>query len=426
MHVVVVGAGIAGLGAARRLADSGVQVTVLEARNRLGGRILTDRSLGFPIDLGAAWIHGVENNPVADLVLAAKLKTFVTDYGSFAIYDEGKRLSPEVATEVDAAFEALWEDVLLAKEAAGARDSLEPAFLAALKDSGFDGVRKRALEATIASAVEIEAGANLAALGLAAFDEDVAFEGDDWLPQEGFGPIVDGLAKGLTIRTNEPVKSIAYDDKGVAVTTGTSLIRAEKVVVTIPLGVLKKGGVTFEPALPDATRKAIQQLNMGILNKVAMIYEQRFWPEDAHSFLQTKGARSEVVEFFNFEGVTQHPVLVALLGGKLGRELETMGPKAVQDLVTSELRSMFGSSVTPPKRFVGTRWLGDPWCRGAYSFVPPGATMEAYDVLAAPIADRVYLAGEHTHRKHPSTVHGALMSGRRAAGRILGTDDELF
>jgi len=425
-HVVVVGAGIAGLGAARALADAGIQVTVIEARNRLGGRILTDRSLGFPIDLGAAWIHGIENNPVADLALKAKLPTFVTDYGSFAIYDSGKPLSNDVATEVDAAFAALWEDVLRAKEAAQTRDTLEPAFLAAVKNTGFEGARKRALEATIASAVETEAGANLSALGLAAFDEDVAFEGDDWLLPQGYAAIVDGLAQGITVRLNEPVKSIAYDDKGVAVTTGTSLIRADKVVVTIPLGVLKKGGVTFIPTLPEATRKAIQQLNMGILNKVAMIYDQRFWPEETHSFLQAKENRSEVIEFFNFDGVVGRPVLVALLGGKLGRELESIGPKAVQDLVTNELRAMFGTSVTTPKRFVGTRWLGDPWSRGSYSLVPPGATMEAYDALSVPVADRVYLAGEHTHRKHPSTVHGALLSGRRAAAQVLGKGDEEF
>ena len=184
-HVVVVGAGIAGLGAARALADAGIQVTVIEARNRLGGRILTDRSLGFPIDLGAAWIHGIENNPVADLALKAKLPTFVTDYGSFAIYDSGKPLSNDVATEVDAAFAALWEDVLRAKEAAQTRDTLEPAFLAAVKNTGFEGARKRALEATIASAVETEAGANLSALGLAAFDEDVAFVNDPCCRRHG-------------------------------------------------------------------------------------------------------------------------------------------------------------------------------------------------------------------------------------------------
>ena len=419
-HVLVIGAGVAGLASAQSLQRRGFRVTVLEGRDRIGGRMWTDHSLGVPLDLGAAWIHGRRRNPVAELADELAITRSPTDYDSLRLYDvDGRELTRDQLNVLAELLDESLRELLRAKEGAAADMTIADAYEQMCAAARLSPFQRRAVDWGIVSEIELDLADDLASLSLAAFEEDDAFRGGDELFPGGYRQIVDGLAAQLDIHLGQVVDRIEYGSSGVAVHAGEALFRGDRAVVTLPLGVLKKGTVQFVPALPDEKQGAIERLAMGTLDKIALRFSYSFWPEATEFFGLLKESRDEVTSVVNMAAhLDSAPVLVVLARGAFARRLEQLGAAEAVASVMVDIRTIFGPAVPDPSASVVTRWGDDPFCFGSYSHVPPGASPRDHELLFEPLQRRLYFAGEATNRRFPGTVHGALLSGRAQADAI--------
>lgn len=410
-HVVVVGAGMSGLAAARRLTDAGVPVTVVEARSRIGGRTWTDTSLGLPVDLGAAWIHGSQGNPLTGLAAQAGARTVETNFDDVVVLDGGRVVDPAAVEEVS-------------RDWVGVLDEIEPMTADAGPDASLaDGlVRTGAdlddplMQWMVSAAIGAEYAADPEELALRWFGHEGEFDGPDLILPGGYRQLIDHLARDLDIRLDAEVTRIAYDDAGVTVETAQEVLRADRVIVTVPLGVLKADVIVFDPPLPQAKRAAVERLGFGLLDKVVLVFDEPFWTEayDIHSdMLGIAGGAQPVSDLVNGLRFTDVPLLVGLRGGANARAREADSDQQTVGEVLAALRA------PDPVGVLVTRWAADPYARGSYSFLAVGSSPADQQALAEPVADRVAFAGEATHPEFFATVHGAYLSGLREADRIL-------
>jgi monoamine oxidase len=252
--------------------------------------------------------------------------------------------------------------------------------------------------------------------------------GEEEVPEEnhlldlGYGEIIHHVGRGLDLRFGEVVSAIALGANGVRVTTRRSTHEADRVVVTLPLGVLKRGDVNFESARPAAKREAIAAIGNGLLNKIILGFDRAFWPDDVdfvRVLSDTPG--SFTPEVMSLAAHHRAPILIALVAGRTAREMERMGEDAIAARLMVPLRRAFGRAMPAPTTFRVTRWGRDIYARGAYSFIPVGATEPAFAALAAPVEDRLFFAGEAASTEYPSYAYGALLAGRRAARELAAS-----
>lgn len=428
--VVVVGAGVAGLAAARALALGGQRVLVLEARDRIGGRTWTDSSLGVPVDLGASWIHGVDGNPLWALAPRFGIDTVECTVGSFQF--DGRPIAwhgpsgAALSAEDTSAFVADLHTVDAALDAVVAQAPPPSTYAAAvdtvLRSLQWRGDRAARVREYTAHRSEDLCGAPVTVLDAHGLDEEHV-PGDEVVFPGGYAQYARALAEGLDVRLSSVVRSVTQTDDSVFVglADGTTVV-ARQVVVTVPLGVLQAGAVVFTPPLSAPVAGAIDRLGMGAYDKVFLRFPARFWG-DSWVLRQQGSAGVDWHSWYDMSRVTGVPVLAALVGGAGARRLETLPDAMVVDEGVAALRKMFGASVPEPEAFRITRWAQDPFSRGSYSYLHVGASPDDHDLLGTP-SGRVQLAGEATWSDDPATVHGALLSGLRAAGRLLGTQVE--
>ncbi|KAG5942619.1 hypothetical protein E4U53_007212 [Claviceps sorghi] len=279
-------------------------------------------------------------------------------------------------------------------------------------------------------------------LSLSLWDIDAGneWEGKHTMVVGGYQGVARGLLQcptPLDLMTKFAVKSIKYhsssSDGPVSIESEHgSVVEADNVVCTIPLGVLKHGSVTFEPALPDWKMGAIERLGFGVLNKVVLVYDKIFWDSERHIFGVLRNPpnkdstkqedyslnRGRFFQWFNVTNTTGLPCLIGLMAGEAGFETERASDESLVEEATQVLRSVFGSKVPYPVESVVTRWGSDRFARGSYSSAAPEMLPEDYDLMAQSIGNLSF-AGEHTIGTHPATVHGAYLSGLRAASEIL-------
>jgi len=409
--VIVVGAGMAGLSAARRLADAGRRVIVLEANSVVGGRLRTDRSLGVAFDLGASWIHGTEGNPITDLAAAAGAPTVELDFDDVTAFDEGgARWTEDDFAEAEGRFEELAVRVL---EEGDDDDSFEE-----ILDEIEPGWADDRLRQFFVSTYLVFDTGDLDRLSAGLFDEGEAFDGPEVVMADGYDRLATYLARGLDVRLGEPVVSV--DDTGdeVVVTTASAGYTAADVIIAVPLGVMKAGTIAFSPDLPDEHREAIEGVGFNAVDKFLFVWDEVFW--DDTDFLVYSPERRDVFNWFlNVDSlVPGTPALMTFAYADEARTSETASDDEVVALAMAHLRDMYGDGVPDPVAMRRSAWANDPFTLGSYSFTSAGTSMDHFDVLAAPVG-RMHFAGEHTSREYFSTVHGAHLSGLRAAGEIL-------
>lgn len=428
--VIVIGAGVAGLAAARMLQDQGEQVLVLEGRDRIGGRVWTDRSLGgLPLDLGASWIHGINGNPLTAIAQANGILTHVTDYNNITVFDtDGKPLADSVTTALDTKLERILR--IIDQQNLPSNQSLQQAINQVLAKGSFSPTPQRYLNYAINTNIEHEEASDITDLSAANWDESGYWDerqivdGDDVVFPQGYDQIVQVLAQQpspLQIQTEQIVQAIDYTTpETVQITTDRQVFQAKTVIITVPLGVLKKGSIRFTPPLPQAKQAAIQRLNMGILNKVYFHFPEAFWAESESTlFGYVSAEKGRWCEWLNFLPVINQPILLGFNAGTYGQQIESLRDSEIIKLGLDTLKTMFGINIPAPTDTLITRWGQDPFSWGSYSHIPPGASPADYQTIAQPIDQRLSFAGEATQSDYLGTVHGALLSGQREAKRIL-------
>ncbi|MEZ4707924.1 MAG: NAD(P)/FAD-dependent oxidoreductase [Caldilineaceae bacterium] len=428
-EIIIIGAGMAGLAAATTLQEAGRSVRILEGRNRIGGRTHTDSTLGTSVDLGAAWIHGPIGNPLTPLAHRFDVQmaeTYFDDESgqSVQVFDaEGRRLDAREYVQGMVAYEAAMEQVAASVLH---RPRLEARSLADLYADGLPG--EDALTPTQ------RAGFNYSAQIRAQFVDAADVSENDWrlsrhylhlpggdlyLYGGGYKRIVDGLAADLDIVLETIVEQIEHDAGGVRLITNRGAFTCDKVIVTVPLGVLKANKIHFAPALPAAKQQAIERLGMGNYDKIALKFPQRFWPQEPQRFqyLNESGICSAWLNVAHYKDA---PVLINYHAGSRAQFVNRLSDAEYLDRALNALRVMFKCAIPAPEAIVRTGWESDPFALGSYSFQKVGCELEDRQRLAAPVDNRLFFAGEATHPHYFATVHGAYETGVRAAREAMG------
>ncbi len=433
---IVIGAGVAGLTAARLLARADRRVVVLEARDRVGGRVRTDRADGLVTDLGASWIHGVTDSPVAAAAEAFGMRTAEFTVGGYqpdsrpiAYYGpDGERLEDAAAQRFVADIHAV-DATLLEVVAASAPDaSYRDVTEAALGRQGWDAERTQRVREYLEHRSEEQYGAwidDLAAHGL----DDDSIDGDEVVFPDGYDRLPEHLAEGLDVRLDHVVSRVRWSADGVDVTSDRGSFAAPTAVVTVPVGVLKSDGFVIEPPLPEPVAGALGRLEMNAFEKVFLRFPTKFWDDGVYAIRQQGPESRWWHSWYDLTSLHGTPTLLTFAAGPAARETRDWQDRRVVESVLAQLTRLYGGRVEQPTHVHRTDWQGDPFARGAYAYMTVGSTTADHDDLATPVGGVLHLAGEATWTDDPATVPAAMLSGHRAAANILGRDipiDEIW
>jgi polyamine oxidase len=428
-RVVVVGAGIAGLTAANALAHGGVECVVLEARDRIGGRLHTIDLGGSPVDLGGSWIHMPGGNPMRAFAQQAGVPCRSADpVPEMAGFDcaEGRRLSAAEAEAVLGLYQEAFPAAAgqLAAELgldASAADGIE-AFVA--RADLAPGPARRARQ-MLYGAVEAESADLAERQSLRwmwnEFEYDGNYFGD--VPDGGYRRLVDAMATGVDARLGVEVTEVALSAGGVRVrgADGTSE-EGSHVVVTVPLGVLKRGAPRFSPALPPDRLAAIGRLGFGRFEKVALRFDEPFWRDAGfpHLMVFPRDPGEWMAWALGLDAFGGGPVLVFFVFHSDAARLSEAGRDGAARWALGLLAEATGRPCPEPAAVAVTSWASDPYAGGAYTHIPPGASPADVDLLGEPVGGRLLFAGEHTQSARMAYADGAMTSGIREAKRLLG------
>ena len=463
--VVVIGAGLAGLACARHLTALGHPVIVLEGRHRPGGRVHTKvlsgthegREVQGAAELGGSVLYGGDYGPLVTLVDQMGGNRQVLNPNT-VMYDwQGGKISERIDGEAYGVYNAVEERL----EAIGGTDEFQNledvsrgmafeqqwqrefggrSWDAAKRKPRGNELRDRLVNWQIAH-LEFAHAQCVSELSLkhAEQDDNYNLKGDHFLVEGGNKTFVEGLAKDLNILYGHKVTEIEYSaETGVNVTAevipeGNDKFEEREVVrftqaiacvVTVPVGVLKRGVIEFKPPLTKRKQNAIDEIGFGVLNKCILLFPSRFWTEETFGFVNDGDwdeQRGCHFLFHSYEYVAGAPVLLALSSGKAARNFETQTKEEVKEKMMERLRLIYRKKnivVPEPLAFETTNWGLDPFAYGCYSSLVVGSKGETCDVLREDLCRRVFFAGEATYKEYIATMHGAFLSGLRAAGII--------
>lgn len=405
VDVAIICAGAAGLGAARTLEGSGLSVVVLEARDRIGGRAHTIMAApGIPFDLGCEWLHSADRN---DFVGIAKQLGFKVDTKRppwreqtyDAVFSKAQRA--EFFAAMDAFYDRA-EEAAENDEDAPAATCLEP------------GNPWNPMIDAVSTYIN---GFELKDVSLHDMDsyEDTEV---NWRLPDGYGALIAAYGKPCPVALNTEVLVIDHSGSRVKIETSRGTLSAAKVIVCVPTNLLANENIRLHPPLSEKV-EAAAGLPLGADNKVMLaLADADRWPED----VGLRGAYMRVgIGSFHLRP-SGRPCIAGFYGGTFARELEDAGEGALAAQSIDEIAALLGndirSKLTP---LAESRWCHDRFAQGAYSAARPGHA-EARAVLAAPVNDRLFFAGEATSPNFFSTAHGARESGERAAKEVMVLD----
>jgi monoamine oxidase len=407
LEVAIIGAGAAGIAAARRIAGTKARFAILEGADRIGGRCFTETTtFGVPYDRGARWIHTPDLNPVTPLALRSGLEVYPAPPGQKIRI--GRRNARELELE-DYLSAVVRSNRAIAEAARGKADmSCATALPKDLADW------QKTVEFVLGP---FGCGKDLADISSQDFAKSAERNVDTFCKQ-GFGALIAKLAEGLPVQLSNPVRFIDWSNRfGVELRTARGNMTARAVIVTASTGVLLDNRIKFEPELPRRYLDALERLSLGSYDHIALelpgnpLGLQR----DDVVFEKSSTTRTAAV-LANISGTTLTTVDV---GGKFGRELAGQGEAAMVAFALEWLTGLYGTDIKKGvKRSHATQWNKEPWALGAFSCAAPGGQIGRL-ALADPLRDRLWFAGEAVHETLWGTVGGAWASGDRAALQAL-------
>jgi monoamine oxidase len=401
-EVVIVGGGAAGIAAARRLHDAGIDCLLVEARPRLGGRSWTvGVGPGLAVDLGCGWLHSADRNPWSDI---ARAQGRIID----------KTPPPWTRRSAPIGFPLAEQEAFL--------DALQSFHqrVDALSDNQPDVSAASFLDphghwnGLITAVGTYISGAELDHLSARDF-ERYHDSGVNWRVVEGYGTVIAAHAAGVPVLLGAPVRRIDRSGKRLRVETTTGTITAATAIVTVPTNVLAEERLVFSPALPETT-EAAAGLPLGLADKLFLsLADADEFDKESRLFGRTDRRATGVYHFRPFG----RPQIEAYFAGPLAAELEAGGEAAFHDFATAELVGLLGSDFARRVKPIRMHpWGIDPFARGSYSYALPGKA-DCRGVLAAPADARLLFAGEACSRHDYSTAHGAYLTGIAAADAVL-------
>ncbi len=419
-EAIVIGAGISGLQAATVLKNGNVDVKILEARPRIGGRIVTATMDGAYADLGASWLHNTPANPLAFLAnnLGIPLIPTPVTPTDYAIFNNGTKVSQ---TDINTLF------------------FYSPDLTTSLVNRQY--VSCGSLENAINCFVLNTIPSPLIPYAMYSYNFDLAawFAANtngisatvapsylplhhDALPSIGYTNFIDEIfdVNSLDIRLNSVVDKIDYTKDYVIINTKDGRTFVTKyLVITVPIGVLKENSIQFVPSLPTNIQTAIQNMGNGLMNKVYMQFDQIFWDNSlAFSLLYTANPLVNYYMIFNFGRYVNKPILLTFSIGEFAALLEKMSDSEIIDSVMNQIRLIYPTAPDPIETII-TRWGQDEFSKGAYSYPSLNTTFQDYTNLMTPVQNRLFFAGEAVNININGSADAAYISGENAATQIL-------
>lgn len=400
--VVVVGAGSAGIGAARRLIAAGLTVTVLEARCRIGGRAVTVPLKGHPIDLGAHWLHAGPINPLVKLG-CERHEPLRRAPVEGHVFVGGRPGSPAQGAALHRAF--AMADRAMTQEAKAREDR---AAAKVLPPMGLYGRRVAAIHGLVS-------GRPLDEVSLHDFPS--MEYADNLFIAGGLGAYIARLARMVPVRLDAAVHAIDWSGPGVRIESAAGTVRAKAVIVTAPMAVLQREAIRFAPALPDPIGDAIHGFTQGVYEHVVL-----HWPDSPFRgpdrLASLLGNRREPPGLLTrIDGTPFH---FFELDQPTAARFDRRDAHAPARFARAVLAEQFGHRAIRNLNVAqSTAWRHDPWSRASWAVVPPGL-FTIRDVLKAPVGGRIWFAGEALSRAQWGTAGGAWEEGERAAGEIAG------
>ena len=402
--VIIVGAGAAGLSAARVAKEEGLTFTLLEASHRIGGRALTEEiAPGQPFDLGCHGMHSASLNPFVAIAESYGFAYRRESGWDRDIHHRGSRLDDDALTEIDEYFA-----------------SKDKAFAAALE----------AEDKAVSDVVDLESpwalyDAYWFSLGCSCDMDQTGVHDvcayretcEDWPVMDGYGALLAAWAASIPVILNAEATKVTLAGDGVTVTTRKGAVRGRTVLLTVSTNILASGRISFEPRLPAWKETAAAELPLGVHNRIAMLLKDlpQDWRDNDKTVLLGESDVPMGVQL----GPYGTSWAVGVTGGRFASWLERAGQKTSVECLAEHLKAAWEPSIAKhfTNRVIVTAWQGDPWTLGSYSAATPGNAHQRLE-LARPIDDRIFFAGEATNPEFHATCHGAWLSGRRAMHEI--------
>ncbi|XP_018123299.1 lysine-specific histone demethylase 1B isoform X3 [Xenopus laevis] len=412
-------------------------VVVVEARDRIGGRVWDEKSFkGLSVGKGAQIVNGCINNPIAIMCEQIGIKMRKLREKCDLIEEGGRLTDPAIDKRMDFHFNAIldvvaeWRKDKTQNQDVPLGEKIQEICKAFTQESGiqFADVEEKVLQFHLGN-LEYACGSNLHKVSARSWDHNeffAQFAGDHTMLNAGYSVIIDKLAEGLDIRLKTPIRSVDYTSQEVHITAADGqTFTAQKALVTVPLALLQKGAIQFNPPLSEKKVKAIHSLGAGVIEKIALQFPYRFWDNkiqgaDFFGHIPPNCSKRGLFGvFYDMDPQGKHAVLMSVITGDAATSIQDLDDKQVVKQCMVILRELFKEQEVPtPIKYFVTHWAKDPWAHMAYSFVKTGGSGEAYDILAEDIQGKIFFAGEATNRHFPQTVTGAYLSGVREASKI--------
>ena len=405
--VVIVGAGTAGLSAAKTLKKFGYSVIVLEAEAFVGGRCRTDNStFKIPFDVGGSWLHSAKINPLARLAEKHGVCLHKENWDWTWIYSNGALLSPPQVKEYSKYHTSMWQEI----NKAGAED-IDQSVEKTLPNSPWKKLVKNLIAPMLGADPDVVSSADV---------YQYADAKGDWLLAGGLGAFIKNLHSDVDVVINCPVSKIDYSGDGVKVESSAGSINAKYVILTVSTGVLAAEHIKFIPQLPKWKLEAINLLPTGLLNKIGLEFDTS-WQGAQQGQVANYLVNDSDFCTINF-GFYNTNLAVGFVAGRFAEQLENEGVGPATNFCLKGLKAIFGNNVTKYiHKTTETAWKGNLYTLGSYSYALPGSA-DARLLLSKTLADRLFFAGEATMLNAQATVHGAYLSGIEVAEKIVLID----